>query len=48
MLELLLEVDKPGRTFVWVKIPSLVGGEGNIQTDLLANARRLANPVYPS
>ena len=46
--ELVVELDKLGRTIVWVEIPSYVGIEGNTQADLLASAGRLASPLYPS
>ena len=43
-----MELNQPGRTIVWVNIPSQVGIEGNPPADLLVNAGRLTGPFYPS
>ena len=42
------QLDAPDRTSDWVKVPSHIGAEGNTEADLLANAERLTNPLYPS
>ena len=45
--KILVELGKPGRTVVWVKIPSHVGIEGDTHADLLANLSRLAILLHP-
>ena len=44
---LINELDRPGRIVQWVKIPSHVGIEGNVEADRLANLGRESSPLYP-
>ena len=45
---LVAELDKPLRIVQWVKIPSHVGIEGNVEADRLANLGRESSPLYPN
>mmetsp|Transcript_137378 Transcript_137378/g.238953 ORF Transcript_137378/g.238953 Transcript_137378/m.238953 type:complete len:201 (-) Transcript_137378:319-921(-) len=44
---LIVELDRPGRIVQWVKIPSHVGIQGNVEADRLANIKRKSSPLYP-
>ena len=44
---LITELDRPLREVQWVKIPSHVGIEGNVEADRLANLGRESSPLYP-
>jgi len=41
------ELDRQGRVVEWVKIPSHVGIEGNVEADRLANVGGESSPLYP-
>ena len=45
--QLLLELDTPGRTVLWVKVPSHVHVEGNKEADTLAEQGRMSHPKFP-
>ena len=44
---LLLELDRPGRTIHWVKVPSHVHKDGNNEADKLAEQGRMSHPKFP-
>ena len=45
--ELLHELDQPGKTIRWVKVPSHMSVEGNNKADHLADLGRLSSPLHP-
>ena len=45
--ELLHELDQPGKTIRWVKVPSHVSVEGNNEADRPADLGRLSSPLHP-
>ena len=45
--QLLHELDQPGKTIQWVRVPSRVTVEGNNEADRLADLGRLSSPLNP-
>ena len=43
----LLELDRPGRTVHWIKVPSHVHIDGNNEADRLAEQGRMSHPKFP-